>query len=247
MKYSIRAVIGALAMALLAAFVVYRVASQQPSQQASGVTTRTVLVATKAIPAGMTLAQVRDGGYASAQQRPSLQVPSDSLGAITADIESKVSVAPLQEGDILSASNFAETLVNSGPLSVPSGSMAISLDMPDPAKVGSFLRPGAEITIFSTVIVPAGTNGQATETKATKILFPRVKVVAVGPAVTRAEADQVTSSGNMLITVVVTPKQAQKLVYALQNTTLYFGLLNGETDVPPTGTVDGQNLFDGVN
>lgn len=246
MKYSIRAVIGALAMALVAAFVVYRVASQQPGTATTTVSSRTVLVAAKAIPAGMTLAQVRDGGYVTQQVRPSLQVPSDSLANITADIEGRVAVAPLAEGDILAASNFTATLVNSGPLSIPSGMMAVALDMPDPAKVGAFLRPGAEITIFSTVIIPAGTDGSLKETKATKVLFPRVKVVAVGAAVTRAEADA-AASGTMLITVIVTPKQAQKLVYALQNTTLYFGLLNGETDVPPTGAVDDQNLFDEVN
>lgn len=246
MKYSIKAVIGALTMALLAAFVVYRVASTEPGGQGGTVSNRTVLVAAKAIPAGMTLAQVRDGGYVTEQVRPTLQVPSDSLSAITADIESRVSVAPLAEGDILASSNFTATLVNSGPLSIPSGMMAVALEMPDPAKVGSFLRPGAEITIFSTVLIPAGTDGSTKDVKETKVLFPRVKVVAVGAAVTRAEADA-AAGGPMLITVIVTPKQAQKLVFALQNTTLYFGLLNGETDVPPSGAVNDLNLFDEVN
>lgn len=247
MRYSIRALIGALALALVAAIMVFNVASKQQTPTVGGNSgSVTVLVATKLIPAGTTLAEVRDKALASTVTRASTDVPSDALTAISPAIEQRMAVGQISEGAVLAASNFTDTLINSGPLGVPSGMVAVSVMMGDEAsRVGGFLRPGSEVTIYATADVAAGPNGNPPAGKETRILFPRIRVLAVGAATTREAADQ--AGGSSLITVVVTPKQGQKLIQALQTTALYMALLNGQTNVPITGPVNGQNLYDEVN
>lgn len=247
MRYSIRALIGALAVAMVAAVLVFKVASTQQDPTVSGNSGNvTVLVATKLIPPGTTLAEVRDKQMVSTMTKKVTEVPSDALTAISPDIEQRMAVAQMVEGSVLAASNFTDTLINSGPLGVPSGMVALSVMMGDEAsRVGNFIRPGAEVTIYATAEVAAGANGNPPAGKETRILFPRVRVLAVGAATTREAAD--AAGGSSLITVVVTPKQGQKLIQALQTTSLYMALLNGETNVPITGPVNGQNLYDEVN
>ena len=242
MRLSIRALAGALAIALVVAVLVFKVTSK-PASNSSAETTVTVLVAAKAIPVGLSLAEVRDQGYAREETMSNTQVPPDALTAITPDQELLGAIAPLDEGDVLASSNFSAAQVNSGPLNIPSGMMAVSIDLSDPAHVGSFIRPGSEIAVFGTVLTAGANNEQAHETK---VLFPRVKVLAVGDITTKEAADAAMGGGSMLVTVVVTPRQAQKLVHAVQTTTLYLGLLNGQTEVPPTGAVTDKNLFDEV-
>ena len=247
MRYSIRALIGALVVAMVAAVFVFKVASAQQDPTVGGNSgSVTVLVATKVIPAGTTLAQVRDQQMVSTVTKKMGEVPSDALTAISPDIEQRMAVAQIVEGAVLAASNFSDALINSGPLGVPSGMVALSVMMGDEAsRIGNFLRPGAEVTIYSTAEVAAGPNNNPPGGKETRILFPRVRVLAVGAATTRDAAEQL--GGSSLITVVVTPKQGQKLIQALQTTSLYMALLNGETNVPITGPVNGQNLYDEVN
>ena len=243
-RYSLRVVAAAVVAALGVAFVVYRLATPHEVSNSGSSAIIKVLVAAKDIPAGMTLAEVRDGGYVVTQTTSAGTAPADALHSISTDNEQQVAVAPLSAGDQLAASNFSATLVNSGPLAVPSGMLAVSIDVPDPAHVGTFLRPSSEIAIFATA---SSASSKRADGKVTQVLFPRVKVLAVGTSTTKAEADSTTGSGGLLITVVVTPKQAQKLIHAVQTTTLYFGLLNGGTVVPPSSAITDENLFDEVS
>lgn len=239
-----KALIGALIIAIVAAYVVFTFASNSSNQDTSSDKVK-VLVASKAIPTGLTLAEVRDQGFASETSVAVIDAPSDALSVITTANQNQVAIAPITQGSVLAVSNFADTLVNSGPLDIPSGMMAVTVDLTDPAHVGSFLRPGSEITIFATSTEKSATGN---EQKVTRVLFGRVTVIAVAASTTKEEANAaVGSNGPLLVTVIVTPKQAQKLIHGIATTALYFGLLNGETVVPPSSGVNDQNLFDEVN
>ncbi|MEI6404790.1 MAG: RcpC/CpaB family pilus assembly protein [Actinomycetes bacterium] len=145
------------------------------------------------------------------------------------------------------ASAPAEVLPAVGPLSVPSGMFAVSVDLADAAHVGRFLRPGSHIMILDTVAMPA-TSTDPSPQKITRILLSNVLVLAIANHTTSDQVDStLTDASNFLVTVAVTQKQAEKLVHGIQTGALYMALLNGTTQVIPDGGVNDANIFDGVN
>ena len=134
-----------------------------------------------------------------------------------------------------------------GPLSVPSGKIAMSVDLSDAAHVGSFLRPGSYITVFDTVVsVSLGANGLPI--KETRVLLTKVQVIGIGGYTTAKEVDAViTDATKFIVTVAVTQNEAERLVHGIQSGSLYFGLLSGDTKVVPDAGVNDGTIFSGVN
>ena len=134
-----------------------------------------------------------------------------------------------------------------GPLTVPSGKIALSVDLSDAAHVGSFLRPGSYITVFDTVAsTTLGANG--IPVKETRVLLTKVQVIGIAGYTTAKEVDAViTDATKFLVTVAVTQKEAERLVHGIQSGSLYFGLLSSDTRVTPGAGVNDESIFVGVN
>jgi pilus assembly protein CpaB len=146
------------------------------------------------------------------------------------------------------------TEILEGPLSVPSGKIAISVELSDPAKVGSFLRPGLFITVFNTVDaietagdIPAETAGDIS-VRETRVLLTKVQVLGIAGYTAVEEVDAtITETTMFLVTLAVTQNEAERLVHAIQTGTLYFGLLSADTQVIPGAGVNDETIFLGVN
>jgi pilus assembly protein CpaB len=149
--------------------------------------------------------------------------------------------------------------------------LAVSVALPDPAKVGQFLVVGSRITVFDTFnvqeadtkdITPAGDHiqGKHENTRATRVLLPDVEVLAVGQTTTTpaaagpqdakvqnasAETTQ-EQAATALVTVAVTQAEAEKLIHGIQTGTLYLGLHGTDTSVKITKGVDDRSLFQEV-
>lgn len=134
-----------------------------------------------------------------------------------------------------------------GPLTVPSGKIAISVELADAAHVGSFLRPGSQIAVFNTVISKTlGANGLPV--KETRVLITKVEVIGIAGYTTAKEVDAViTDATKFLVTLAVTQKEAERLVHGVQSGALYFGLLSGDVQVKPGAGVNDDTIFSGVN
>jgi pilus assembly protein CpaB len=118
---------------------------------------------------------------------------------------------------------------------VPPGMMAVTITLPDPARVAPFLRPGTQIAVFDT---SEGTDDAA---RTTRVLLPRVTVLGVGAA-TSATAEGEDDAG-ALITLALDQKQAERLIHRVQTGSLYLALVNDASDVDPGPGVNDNNVF----
>jgi pilus assembly protein CpaB len=216
------------------------------------------LVATKRIPAGTTGAQIRDGGYA---QR--VAMPAASVEAIDDQLAALAVTADLQPSQLLLRGMFGESTRVSGGLALPDGKLAVSVEMTAAARVAGFVRPGSKVAIFDTFTlrdgkgrVPSGArlSDNYEYNHATRVLLPRVEVLAVGergttgaatstPAEAGTTKDTAKAGLTLLVTLAANQDEAEKLIHASLTGTLSLALLDDTAAIEPGAGVDNNTLF----
>jgi len=89
-------------------------------------------------------------------------------------------------------------------------------------------------------------NGAKTGLERTRILLPRVEVLAVGtyqsaqtrPSSSSSASTATARTGSLMITVAVDQAEAERLIEGLSHGTLYLGLLSDSVDVKSGSGVD---------
>ncbi len=230
-----------------------------------------VYVAAKMVPAGTTLQDAVDSGLITQESVAAKGAPEGSLSSanVLAD-SSSIAVSDIQPGELVLSNRFGAQTAVASALALPDGMMAVSLALQDPAHVGSFVQPGSKIAIFDTFNVRGTVKGAAvpsgdhlsddyTKFRATRVLLPKVQVLAVGstsssPAQSGDQggsSSTSSTSGNQtaqtqtttLYTVAVDQAQAEALVQAIQTGTLYFALLNDSSTVTAGPGISDLTLF----
>ena len=110
----------------------------------------------------------------------------------------------LPAGQILFSANLVDKMPQIGPLTIPQGLMAVTVELSDPARVAPFLRAGAEVAVFDTVELDATRSGSTTST--TKIVLDRVLVVGVG-ATTVGPTQEQNQNGEQAVPVALVTLQ----------------------------------------
>lgn len=196
----------------------------------------TVLRATKAIAAGETVEAAQAAGKIGSSAVSRKDVLSGALTALDG-IQGQVATAPIYPGEQLIGSKFGATGAASSGLTIPKGSIAISVDVPDPALSAGFLKPGDKVAIFM--------KGDSF----TRLLLPNVQVIGVGAttiasaATTDAAGAPTTPASSSTLTLAVSQPQAERVLFAKANGDLSVGLLNNDSQVATSGGVTTDNLF----
>ena len=194
----------------------------------------TVLVAALPIPTGITLGEAQNQGMITEEVFPASTVPSDALKAIDADDQNLVATAPIERGALLRAANFDTHLSASDSIALPKGFVAVSVELKEQARVGSFVLAGSKIALYDHFI-----SGKATKT--TRVLVPSVLVLGVGTSTSATAA----AAGNAnLITVALTPSDAVRVIHA-QNTGALYAALVGDVEPTSSQVATDSNLFGG--
>jgi pilus assembly protein CpaB len=122
---------------------------------------------------------------------------------------------------------FAPKTAASGILPIPAKEIAVSFSIVGQAAVAGFVQPQSEVAVFVSYKLPATTSGttkNGANNSATKLLFPRVLVLATAaPATSTLTA---ANGGGGLITLALTQDQAERMILASQSATVYLGLLS---------------------
>ncbi|MGH3471611.1 MAG: RcpC/CpaB family pilus assembly protein [Nocardioidaceae bacterium] len=128
--------------------------------------------------------------------------------------------------------------------------MAVSVQLTDPARVAGFVTPGSKVAVF---LSSAGSSGTATAGSAgpfTRLLLPNVEVIGVGSTTllsttttTPAGAQTTQQVSQTILTLALTQKQAQQVIFASGNGTLALGLLNAKSKVSSNPGTTSANLF----
>jgi pilus assembly protein CpaB len=271
MKRRILAVLCAFVLAVVGSLAIVAYVRAADDRAVAGREAAWVLVATQRIPAGTTAARVRADALVERIVMPAGTVPADALTTLDASLDGLAVTADIQPRQLLLRGMFDEPAQVRGGLSLPAGKVAISVEMTAAGRVAGFVRPGSTVAVFDTFTVqegsgriPAG-DGLASRhdyNHATRVLLPRVEVIAVGE---RGTADVATSAptgaatsgaaaggttggtakggATVLVTVAVTQAEAERLIHATQTGTLYLALLDETSAIEPGAGVDNNSLF----
>jgi pilus assembly protein CpaB len=216
-----------------------------------------VYVSTKAIPASTQLKDAVRSGMLVKTVIPAKGVPAGALSEVTADNGSLLAVTDIGPGEYVLASRFGSTPQGSKAIEVPTGMVAVSVQLSDPARVGSFVTPGTHIGIFDSYKIKAlGSSSQAqqlngADVEGTSLLLDDVLVIGMGSTALNPGTQAGTAAGTpaaapgYLVTVAVTPHQAARLIHAINAGTLYAVLRSSDLKMAGTPTVTDLNIFSG--
>lgn len=248
MKSSLKVVLGALVLAVAAAGLVYVNSANQNSGSPTPESNQVrVLVSSSVIKSGQSITDAQAINAITEKLIDSTSAPMDAITEITPNFADQIAIGDIPSGEILLKSQFMQKQSSLGPLVVPDGKLAVTVDLTDAAHVGNFLRPGSTIAIFSTVSSATGANA-LTPIKTTRLLLGNVLVLATGSSTTLEQADEAASADRtqILITVAVTQKQAEKLIHGVQTSALHFGLIGSGAKVTPGPGISDTDLFSGT-
>lgn len=226
------------ALGTLLVFLYVRGADQRADSRYEAVP---VLRVAKQIDPGETVDQARESGKIEMSSVASSQLLPGALETLDS-IEGQIAQTTMYPGEQVVSSKFAASRAATTGLSIPKGKIAISVNLTDTARVAGFVNPGDHVAIF----LNSSIDGSKT-----RLLLPKVEVIAVGATptlvattTTDAQGSQVTEQiPRTLFTLGVDQAEAEKLIFAANNGELVFGLLTEDSQIRPGPGVDARNLF----
>ncbi len=208
----------------VASVLVYANSADQRAVEAQ--TPTQVFVASGLVPSGTPLKDAVRQGLLTQTTVAEKGAPMGALKAVDATNESLLAVSDIQPGEYVLSSRFGSEVAGTKAISVPAGKVAVSVELGDASKVGSFVTPGSHIVLFNTYDADGG--------PATKVLLDDVQVIAIGVTTLTPVAntdEQAPAGSTSLVTVAVSPSQAAVLVHGIQTGRLYGALRDSDTKV----------------
>lgn len=220
-------VAGGIAVALLGMVLVFVYAGRV--RAGAGVASAgTAYVATADIPVGTRWEDM--AGMLKKRDVPSDARPATAVSTPT-QLNGRSSARSIARGEIVTTTQFNTS--SSGGLDIPPGQNAVTINLGIPQGVARYVQPGAEANVYVTYKQLPGASAQ--DSSITKLVLSNVKVLANQPLLTASEqkAGVAPSAGEILLTLAVTPDQAEKLIFAKENGALWLGLVR-PGDAPVT-------------
>src|ERR671910_1401168 len=164
-------------------------------------------------------------------------------GAITSvdQLADKNNAVAILAGEQIPAARISGN-VQGGALSIPEGMEALTVSLDAPRGVAGLINTGDKVTIYST-FKEVDRNYGTTESL-TVVLAPTVELLAVHRPLSSSTfgGDEASAGeqlpGSLFATLALTPEDAQRFVFSMENGSTWFGLLppdaNGEPMKPIT-------------
>lgn len=256
----ILAIVVAAVLALIGGVMVLLYARNADARAVAAASPRTVFVSSLGIPAGTSIRDAIRLKMLTQTQIPERGVPAGALTQVTDENASLLALTDISPGQYVLAASFGDTPIGQKLIQVPTGKLAVSVALSDPARVGSFVTPGSFLTIFAThdVTDTSGSADNAAAGQATNVLLDNIQVIGIGAqplqsgVAPTAPADGEEAAANaqaqgasFLVTLAVTPDQATKLVHGVNSYTLYAGLRGAEVKVDPKLVTTDKTVFGG--
>jgi Flp pilus assembly protein CpaB len=268
--------IAAVVLAGAAAYLSYEYAHKADTRAEKNVQQVDVLVAKGDISKGTTAAQALNSGLISTKHVPRSVMPPNAV-ANASNLTNEVAVATISQGQfIVNGSFVAPAQVSGFSANVPKGHQAMTISVDSTHGVAGFIQPGDMVNVLYTGTLTeqkGGVAGNPDPAHISAFLIPSLRVLAVGqttatsaPTATNSSVGLATSdtpaganntstpaaaapaANSGLITLDVTPRQAEQLAQGLTLGTFYLTLdapgLDPSKFTPPSEIVDSWNLFD---
>lgn len=154
----------------------------------------------------------------SRQEVPAGLRPVDAISD-PEQIEGKALVRNVSRGEVLTTAQFNNDGAEN--LNIPEGTSALTLSLDFPQGVGDYIQPGAKTNFFVTV------KDSSPEGVLTQLLLSDIPVLANRRALSPqdvAEGRAPDDGGPLLLTFAVTLEQAEKIIFARENGSLWLTL-----------------------
>jgi pilus assembly protein CpaB len=275
-KSRLLAITLAVVLAVVGIVAVLAYVRQANDRAVNGLRAETVLVANQGIPAGTSLSKANQAGWLGTEKVPesSLSSTTPPVQSVTAANQNYVVSGPVEKGQVLLENMLAtSTTDTSGGFVIPSGKVAISIDVCVPEAVADYVTAGSDVAVFGTTVATSqsssvtpscssehpilGTSQLQANFAATGLVLSGIQVLAVGqnpvnqstsagggPTVTEEPvSSSSSSSGDVLVTVAVSPTDAEDLILMCQVGIPYLALQSSPGPLPPTSGQASGDLF----
>jgi pilus assembly protein CpaB len=231
--------ISAVLVAAVGTALVFAYVQKADDRAIAGQNPVTVLIAKSAIAPGTRVIDAANAGSFQTKELPESAVAPGALSSVD-PVKNQVALTTIFPGQQLLTGMFGATAAADSSIAIPPGQIAVSFSFGDPQRVAGFVQPGSNVAVFLTSSLQGNTSS-------TRILLPRVTVIAVGPTTITPPANAAQANPETLpramLTLALTQAQAEKLIFAQGNGTLYLGLLNDRSLVKPGKGADAKNVF----
>ncbi|HSR67197.1 MAG TPA: Flp pilus assembly protein CpaB [Acidobacteriota bacterium] len=230
-KLLITAVV-ALVLAALATFLVYR---QLQARLTANENEILVVVASQDIPVGTML----DSHHVRLAAWPKDMAMEGSFSKIEEVVERGV-VLPIQSNEPLLESKLAAKGAGAGLVStIPNGMRAVSVKVDEVIGVAGFVLPGTHVDV-----ILSGSPTEQRNIEMSRVILENVKVLAAGQNIEHAAEG--AAQRVQVITLLVTPEDAQKLALAANDGKIQLALRNPlDHEKDPQQAVHKRVLYEG--
>jgi pilus assembly protein CpaB len=170
---------------------------------------------------------------------PQSSVPPGAYSRIS-QVHTRGVILPISRGDFILPNKLAADNAGAGlPSMIPQGMRAVSVRVNDVVSVAGFVQPGSRVDVLAT-----GNTGSGNERQTTTVL-ENVAVIAVGKNLDRNAPPDAAPAP--VITLLVSPDDAQKLALASQEGRIQLALRNPlDTKQGPVGATRASSLYPGA-
>jgi pilus assembly protein CpaB len=242
MKRRVIAAIAAILLGAVGGAVMLSYVGGADKRAMAGLQPVSVLVVSKLIPEGTPAEKL-------AQLVANKTLPAEAVAAGTVSnlgqVSGRVATTDLQPGEQLLASRFVspQSLDKSGELTIPKGMEQISISLEPQRVLGGNLSPGATVGLF--ISLPKdGALPARTHLVLHKVLVSKVQggLTAVPPAGGKAAKSADTPAGSVLVTLVTSAADAEKVIFGAENGNIWLSLEPADAVATGTGIVTAQNV-----
>ena len=222
-------------LAMSATFVVY-LYMRGVEQRSTGGEMVAVVVSDEDIPAGTQLDELIAEDHFSTIRVPEDAVVRDAVLNVQS-LEGRETSAPVLAGEQISTTRLrGSEQLPGGNLGIPNGYQALTLPLESPRLAGGAVQQGDHVSVFGTFTNIASARGNSPA--ATVTLVPDVEVLEVTTTEVTGETAQTTE----MITLALKPKDAQDVVFAQEQGSVWMTLLPPNERGTDSGTTTAGEL-----
>ena len=251
----ILAIVLASLIALMGAVLVLLYARGADNRAVAANSPSTVYVSSAVIPAGTSMKEAVRLELLTRTQTAAKSAPAGALTQVTDDNSALLALTDIPPGQYVLESAFGETPIGDRAIQVPPGKLAVSVQLSDPARVGTFVTPGSMLTIFASYKLKQLDTSEESkvfneqDVRGTSVLLDNIQVIGMGSTAlqggqqgaqngSEGDAEEAQQAPSFLVTLAVTPEQATRLVHGINQYVLYAGLRGAEVKVNPKLSTD---------
>jgi pilus assembly protein CpaB len=241
----VAAIVAAMALAAVAAVAIFVYVQGIEERAFEDAELVDVYVALGDIESGVPIGTIEQQGLVGLDRAPRATVPDTAIGSLN-ELDGLFTNSEILDGEVITTARFSDRSEVAPTLDVPDGFEALAVQVAEPPGVAGYVQPGDQVSVIVTIDAEAEADEDG-ETiggdPRSQYLLQNVQVLAVGSrAVAEQDPDAIAAGQDVLLTLALEPVDAERLVFAIEQGSLWFTLL--PDDAEDSGPTPGRGLDD---